>query len=854
MDVPKAQQRRPPPSRPGSARIAESVTSSSQLSSSLSAHRLHHATSPRPASRAMALPPQVAAPDALRQPALSSFLQEKLQRERRAECEKLTTSPSLSRTEASGSVDGGRFFHNSADAARPRSSTGLELPKKKKGMGVKEMEQAVSNLHKQNFDLKLELFHRRERQSALEERIEALEADREKSLTVADRLVDELDKREKAVEEAVAMIVTLEAEVDRLVRQQTHQGSDGPCNFCARRRTSSSDRPARYDDGDDDDDDDDDTTAVATKTITRMPSFLSDRGDKTENLRNVYLGSRAGSALSLPRVAEASSEAEGATAHALASPTLSVLSESSFVSVYGNKAQDSELASSPPGYVDEPLVLDGFDDGTDRFVSQDVSTNTHQPRQRAASVGRVTSLAKPPPRSSTAVPFQSLSSVMDYQSPLERLMRLDPSACRDDWSKRSSPRAGQATKEEKREALRRVMTDAPGGVRLNDHGMPPTPDTISTSTLHRFKNSDETLATHDQTPLGGALLPAADIRYATESSTGAPLGHSNPLTTKAAGKSHRAAGHRRQASTGQQRPQSARGPRGADRQSGQNSHNGWESDSELSDRRSLESSLDIWLRESAKPDKMGGHISPDLFSFPQDAWAGESAGGASGHALDLRSLRHQLFPWNGGPAPPDRSSSLRAEMGSNADGSSVSAAATARPRHRQSEDQQKRSDVQMPVSPPSPPPSQQQQTGEQKRYPPIAGHHGARAGLGRLFRRSLGGGPPPAPAPSQPAEDEYLPMGVPSSVHRNNAPPNGTGADRSGATPPPIVLNPRQTPRRAESPSEVVVDAEPVAPPVVPQQQQQQQQQEGAGSSSAGGRRKWLPQFGRPGSSRNKGG
>ncbi|PHH70629.1 hypothetical protein CDD80_5884 [Ophiocordyceps camponoti-rufipedis] len=845
MDVPKAQQRRPLPSRPGSARIAESATSSSQLSSSQSAHRLHHATSPRPASRAMALPPQVDAPDALRQPALSSFLQEKLQRERRAECEKLTTSPSLSRTEASGSVDGGRFFHNSTDAARPRSSTGLELPKKKKGMGVKEMEQAVSNLHKQNFDLKLELFHRRERQSALEERIEALEADREKSLTVADRLVDELDKREKAVEEAVAMIVTLEAEVDRLVRQRI-QGSDGPCNFCAHRRTSSSDRPARYDDDDD--------TAVATKSITRMPSFLSDRGDKTENLRNVYLGSRAGSSLSLPRVAEASSEAEGATAHALASPTLSVLSESSFVSVYGNKAQGSELASSPPGYVDEPLVLDGFDAGTDRFVSPDVSINTHQPRQRAASVGRVTSLAKPPPRSSTAVPFQSLSSVMDYQSPLERLMRLDPSACRDDWPKRSSPRAGQATKEEKREALRRVMTDAPGGVRLNDHGMPPTPDTISTSTLHRFKNSDETLATHDQTPLGGALLPAADIRYATESSTGALLGHNTPPTAGAGGKSRRPAGHRRQVSSGQQRPQSARGPRGADRQPGQNSHNGWESDSELSDRRSLESSLDIWLRESAKPDKMGGHISPDLFSFPQDAWACETAGGASGHALDLRSLRHQLFPWNGGPAPPDRSSSLRAEMGSNADGSSVSAA---RPRHRQSEDQQKSSDSQMPVSPQSPPPSQQQQqqqqNGEQKRYPPIAGHHGARAGLGRLFRRSLGGGPSPAAAPSQPAEEEYLPMGVPSSVHRNNAPLNGTGADRSGATPPPIVLNPRQTPRRAESPSEVVAEADPVAPPAV-SQQQQQQQQEGAGSSSTGGRRKWLPQFGRPGSSRNKGG
>ncbi|PFH56423.1 hypothetical protein XA68_16533 [Ophiocordyceps unilateralis] len=848
----KAQRRtsRNPPSRPGSARIpTASEAASSQLSGSQSSHRLHHTnppTSPRPASRAMAHPPTHDAPEPLRQPALSSFLQEKLQRERRAESEKLTASPSLSRADMSASVDMGRFFHNGTEAAtgRPRSSAGLELPKKK-GMGLKEMELAVSNLHKQNFDLKLELFHRH-------------------------RLVDELEKRDKAVEEAVAMIVTLEAEVDRLVRQRAvAQGPDGPCNFCIRghslpRGDGSPQTPgsgrAKYDDD------------TAVKSITRMPSFLSDRGDKTENLRNVYLGSRAGSALSLPRVVEASSEAEGTTAHALASPSLSVLSESSFVSVYGNKGQSSELASSPPRYVDEPLVLDGFDSGQEAI--------TH-PRRRAASVGRITSIAKPPPRSSTAVPFQSLSSVIDYESPLERLMRLDPAVGRDNadrWSaaaatKKKSPRARPATKEEKREALRRVLTDAPGGVRLHDHGMPPTPDTISTSTLHRFKNSNETLA-QDQ-PLGGALLPAADIRY-SESSAGAPLGGSNgghhaPSAKAAAGADKTRPGHRRQ--TSGQRPQSARPSGGLLRQAG----NDWESDSEYSDRRSLESSLDIWLRESAKPDRTGEHISPDLFSFPTDAahgaWAvdslyGGAAGGSSGHAQDLRSLRHQLFPWNSGPSPPNRSSSLRAETGSAAD-SSVSTACGSRPRRPQSDDHQKRGDQQTPAQPQSPPPPQ---NGEQKRYPPIAGQHGARAGLNRLLRRSLGSAPAPPPAPSDDdavaASDafrNYLPMGVPSWVHRSGHPAAAAAAaaaaDRSGATPPPIVLSPRQTPRRPESPSDAAADlhaceaeAPAKGPPCPPPVAASQQQDGGGASSSTGGRRKWLPAFGRPSSSKNKGG
>jgi chromosome segregation ATPase len=108
-------------------------------------------------------------------------------------------------------------------------------------MGIKEMEQVrrphlpvavlgsmanrshsqtVSTLHKQNFDLKLELYHRRERQTSLEDRVEALESEKGEVENLNDRLMEELEKRDKAVTEAVAMIIRLEAQVEELMAER----------------------------------------------------------------------------------------------------------------------------------------------------------------------------------------------------------------------------------------------------------------------------------------------------------------------------------------------------------------------------------------------------------------------------------------------------------------------------------------------------------------------------------------------------------------------------------------------------------------------------------------------------------
>ncbi|UNI16044.1 hypothetical protein JDV02_002520 [Purpureocillium takamizusanense] len=929
------------PSRPTSASNSR-LTASHSVGSSIShvavggpppthaqpAPRLHHthnlkqsSLSPRPSSsRGVAHPSRQETPDSARHRAMSSFLQEKLQRER-AENERISFSASLSRTDMSASVDVSRAVYNSpfrppqeSEGGRPQSSAGVEP--RRKGLGVKEMEQVVSNLHKQNFDLKLELFHRRERQSALEERLDGLESDRKQMEDVNDKLMEELEKRDKAVEEAVAMILMLEAKVNQLLQEREMvQQVERQDFFCARDYdlrydNSAMQTPKRHDPRSDPD----------VKVVTRMPSFISEPNGNTENLRNVYLGAKTGGP-ALPRVTEGSPEADH---QALGSPTLSVLSESSFVSVYGQKPSGKEADLLPPARIDEPLTLDGLDAG---LVTR--REEMPAPRRRAASVTKATSGFRPPPRSSTAVPFQSMSGVVGYDSPLQRIERLDSSYTKKDGiSSQSQGRtiesqfappkstARKQTKEEKREALRRVMTDAPGGVRLHDQGLPPTPDTISTSTLHRFKNSHETLSQppevcQDEGSHGVSLHSISQEPKSAEPASGVPLGDGSSLNASDKMRSVSASSY-----ASYQHQQHAQRPRSAGESVvSRREDNGWDSDDDNSDARSLQSSLDIWLRESSKPakrDASGRRVSPDLFSFPNSTakggWAVDSMLGPSNthpggpnapagydHVQDLLAVQNQLFSSSTGPPPPpNRRSSLHATTGSRSDSLKASSSNSpslkdnwrsspkTRGKHstKNSEDLRSGDEAKTPVQqkPRQPPP---EAGSDQKRYPPITGHQGARAGLNRLFRRSIGSSssnaPPPEPASSANSVAESSssetrtqnPMGVPSWVLRNCP----IEDERSGATPPPIMLNPRQgrrstldstgdkdrpvSPTPAEALDKTTVDAQTQEENGEAKPQASQQDEGGAGTggqgapTGTGARRKWLP-FGRNNNAKNK--
>lgn len=804
-----------------------------------------------------------------KQAVVSSLLNEKLQRERRAESEKLGSSVS-SRTnfDLSSSMHLDRtdtrspFKQNELDLQRPQSSAGVDMVKKR-GMAVKEMEQVVSGLHKQNFDLKLELYHRRERQTKMEERMELLEQEYKEAKEAQEmnaQLREQLEQRDKAIEEAVAMIVNLEAKVDQLINErnmvkqvETDGIYTGDSSYQSHNHGLGSSEQKSGHDG---------------ATLNRMPSFLSERTATTENLRNVYLGVR-GSVLSLRRISGGPSEADPAYLGALGSPALSVLSESSFMSVYGQKGGDTTVIPE----FDEPLSLDGFAESPRKAhrteslasgISSPTQTSRHESSRyedrpvppahgRSRSAVVVTQSSTPSHPTNVAEPERSWTPEGDAPNQGASLHQPEVHKIYAQRSKR----------DERRAALSKVITDHPGGVRLSDQGLPPTPDTIESSTLRRLRNSNEALPmSHDARDRGS---------IASSRPTSKPLNGPEPRRrqpTAEISQPNRA--FRRsiiEANTNgaQYDPfagASVRRPRSAAEttSTAHKRRQSWESDA--SDAESFQSSLDIWMRESTQPTVIG-RGSPDLFGFPTNAangsWAtqtllspenkyltaafGSMPGGD--HMHDLLSLREALFSPNLPPPPPHRRSSLHAPTGdlpieNRVDG--VEEAQTPRPSRRMSETAVHHDESRTPVQHKT-----SQGPGSEKRanHPPISWQPGPRAGIKSLFRRSVGSTPVTADfatGSSEPIHIQQSKKGSPADLVDGNG---------SRATPPPILLHQSRHGRRNSISTEVASPRDPrvngkvfKSDRALPQRPQSVAHTDITPSSS-GTRRKWLTGFGK---------
>lgn len=327
----------------------------------------------------------------------------------------------------------------------------------------------VSTLTKQNFNLKLELHHRRERQSILEARLEAAEKQIEEQSElqeVNEQLLQELEKRDQAVEEAVGIIVTLEEKVERLMREREvvknfdsqQQYDSGYFRMVHNDPTSSP--PAKG--------------KSSGKPMARMPSFLSEQSEGAEALRSLYLPhSQSYSEANLPQLQEETPSDGG-----ISSPRLSVLSESSFVSVYGKKELSPEVEAED-------------DDDDAQF----------QNRHRASSSvekwvnGRPISTSQPVSTSfrNDSRNYLSMNNIM--KSPLQRLEKLQGTLEQNSLNAAAQLQIARSTSvkepRKKRDSLRRVITDK--GSFDQQNALPPTPDTISTVTLRHYQNSNDNL-------------------------------------------------------------------------------------------------------------------------------------------------------------------------------------------------------------------------------------------------------------------------------------------------------------------------------------------------------------------------
>lgn len=327
--------------------------------------------------------------------------------------------------------------------------------------------QQVSTLHKQNFDLKLELFHRRQRQETLEHKLQKAEkqiAEQAELQEVNEELLSELEKRDQAVEEAVNIIVTLEEKVERLMKEREGVRSFEADYESTYFRPSHDDglpsSPPRFDD----------TRLRPQKSVPRMPSFLSEPSQGVEALRSLYLPY---SESTLPKLSE---DSRDGSPEQMNSPRLSVLSESSFLSVYGEKFQldtPEEEAELPRRHVRSSTSVENW---IDERPAPDVTP------------------AKPSTRN-PALQKRGYLSINDVlESPLQRLEKLKNTLEKANGSLVSTQAPSSKEKRKTRDMPRLLSTNTHSFDR--QHTLPPTPDTISTDTLRHFKNSNDAMIQH----------------------------------------------------------------------------------------------------------------------------------------------------------------------------------------------------------------------------------------------------------------------------------------------------------------------------------------------------------------------
>ncbi|KAI3393832.1 hypothetical protein diail_3559 [Diaporthe ilicicola] len=775
----------------------------------------------------------------------STLLQEKLQRERRSEIQRnLNRLAGEMNTEADTQPAASTPVRcATADGKRPESSDTNGDTGKKKGLALKEMEQAMSTLHKQNFDLKLELFHRRQRQSVLEDKIETLEAEKSQTQETNETLIQELERRDKAVEEAVTMIVTLEARIELLLREREMvRQVEADKALISKLAVSQS---MSHTDGHDLTNAQENAPNGHGRSLARMPSFLSERTENTENLRNVYLGTQ-GSILSL-------SETDPRTKNGgFASPNMSVLSESSFVSIYGQQTAPDGTSSTHAENEARPDESASKGGRRSLSLSMHDSTPTRPSAKEAIENGETTSPLQKLEKLDSSPAVRENSQIMPLGKDIERPATVKPF--------KPQPLLRVRKAKDKPATGRRVITDMP---TPRAHALPPTPDTMSSSMNHSLC-SDEP-PQHDQ-PDGEVTYPVM-TRLTLDQTDEVEPGHwrfnsggaaQPPSVTAFTG--------RKDYSTGKHAdiPLSIpRRPRSADETTISRHKLDWDSGSELDDAASEVSSFDYWMREGLRPSRGGqaqaqngalasqkysSRGTPDLFGFPSDSKGWQSndmfgALGGNGYLGSMAPLAPALDALGdslpapeigmygsglagasspratgnvGAPPPaPNRKSSLRART--SAPGTPM----TTRPprafgRHGESESSRKSSltgqgrstsdawsasnSRSITPTPPDRPQAQHhdEASANKRHYPPTASQQQqapARPrsrGITSLFRRSLGPShiqtsasvphnESPFPPPAK-ADAPPVAVGVPMWERRNDR-----GDEEASATPPPIM-------------------------------------------------------------------
>ncbi|KAI4177634.1 MAG: hypothetical protein LQ348_005769 [Seirophora lacunosa] len=440
----------------------------------------------------------------------SSALLQDLLREKKASQHARRTSHRSDHTAYERQVQSSPIAPSAAGEASKSSDRRISGNTAPKEMGLREMEEYISKINKQNFDLKLELFHRRQRNEALEVKVlkvkeledqnDELEARNDQFRQLNDDLLQELEKRDVAVGEAVALICDLEAKIDELENEQSNRVEaarsptaaaptlEAPNPHRTRPPVTPSPSHGTLD-----------TAALTSKTTEdrtstpspdraekvkpsnsprRSPSFLRDDKPSTNALRSLFqkngelspngLAMAKPSMRSLRRTGSFFSQDEYPDAvdedtFSLNPRRLSLLSESSFVSVYG-KDKDK----TTPSTAHRNATSASLTNGGDMLFTRTLSPQEGRIRSWIENKDYPASSSQRPVKSARPDTFSSIGELIESNQPIAKDMR---------------PMISPTPSKKHHQRVPSQQLSSFAGPIFGPDVLPPTPGTMSTATL-----------------------------------------------------------------------------------------------------------------------------------------------------------------------------------------------------------------------------------------------------------------------------------------------------------------------------------------------------------------------------------
>ena len=381
---------------------------------------------------------------------------------------------------------------------QPRRSSvrNVTMPKE---MGFREMEEYMSKINKQNFDLKLEVFHRRQRNEVLETRLEKLqeiEANNEELQSINEEMLLELEKRDVAIQEAVGLICNLEERNNEL--QMAVVGMDftqtsgtlgaEPVNEkngimasslstisgmnCNEQAPTSNISPQT------------DLQAPSEHSLSapdtlsppkarsarRIPNSTRDTKKSTHVLRSMYSNASFASLARPASIFSGDEDDDYVDRDMNNSPRLSLLSESGFSSIYGGRKDQifGEREDVEPPLPEMPDINLQLDSQRESRLHKWLDER-NMPRT-------------PSPKATAYDKSSSIDKVLSEEPPSSRVRNsTEKTSAGQDPREQRTPEK-QPTKQA-RSPEKRVASPSFGGPLFGSAVLPPTPDTMSTATL-----------------------------------------------------------------------------------------------------------------------------------------------------------------------------------------------------------------------------------------------------------------------------------------------------------------------------------------------------------------------------------